>query len=296
MPPWKNRLRCCPGPFVPPLTALFRPETAPVDVRRADGFCTVVVKRSVPAGRGRRVAGGERGRRARSGQRARQRHAPETQAPRAPCSAARERPPRGQVAARFLPLHPWSKCPGGDEDGAGASAQPCVLLGPRNAVTGPRFAANERGKWGPQPGSSEPICQSSPMGPRGGAGQSSPMGPGGGAARGPVSAPGGGSCPLALLLCRVFLLLFSKGRDLVRSWANVVCPHKCHSFLSPNSQRAVGASLVTGGERGGDRSLVSGGWVPGQVLPTPRQEPLPRLLALARTPESPLQPEPEAGP
>lgn len=207
---------------------------------------------------------------------------PRLHAPPAPPS--RERPPRGQVGARFLPLHPWSKCPGGDEDGAGASAQPCVLLGPRNAVTGPRFAANERGKWGPQPGSSEPICQSSAMGP------------GGGAARRPVSAPGGDSCPLALLLCRVFPLLFSKGRDLVRSWANVVCPHKCHSFLSPNSQRAVGASLVTGGERGGDRSLVSGGWVPGQVLPTPRQEPLPRLLALARTPESPLQPEPEAGP
>lgn len=112
---------------------------------------------------------------------------PRLHAPPAPPS--RERPPRGQVAARFLPLHPWSKCPGGDEDGAGASAQPCVLLGPRNAVTGPRFAANERGKWGPQPGSSEPICQSSPMGPGGGAGR--PVVPHGAQGRGRPVAPHG---------------------------------------------------------------------------------------------------------
>lgn len=50
VPPWKNRLRCCPGPFIPPLTSLFRPETAPMDVKRADDFCTLVIKRSVLAG------------------------------------------------------------------------------------------------------------------------------------------------------------------------------------------------------------------------------------------------------
>lgn len=189
VPPWKNRLRCCPGPFVPPLTALFRPETALVDVRRADGFCTVVVKRLVPAGEGAWLAVSVAAEHALvRGPGSATLPRPRLHVPPAPPS--RERPPRGQVAARFLPLHPWSKCPGGDGMGPGPPHSRVCRSAPGTPIRGHVLLQTSVGSGVLSRAALSPYASRPPWGPGAGrGGQSSPMGPRGGAGR-PVAPRG----------------------------------------------------------------------------------------------------------